>query len=105
MLSWQIPAACATLTDFVPFVKAGKCRLLASSGPTRSRFFPETPTFIEQGFPGIESRDKFGVYLPAGTSPQKAELLSKLIQSAVARSDVRRTLEDNALERVMNLLR
>jgi tripartite-type tricarboxylate transporter receptor subunit TctC len=36
--------------DYLPHLKAGKLRLLATSGARRSRFTPEVATYIEQGF-------------------------------------------------------
>ena len=50
----------------VPQVKAGKLRLLAVPGSTRSPVFPETPTLLESGI-NVQVSFISGVYAPAGT--------------------------------------
>ncbi|MEY2953119.1 MAG: hypothetical protein RLZZ401_1206, partial [Pseudomonadota bacterium] len=47
----QIAAMVTPHGDFIPNHKAGKMRILATSGKTRSPFVPEVATFAEQGFP------------------------------------------------------
>ena len=50
----------------VPQIKAGKMRLLAVPGSTRSPVFPETPTLLESGI-NVQVSFISGVYAPAGT--------------------------------------
>jgi tripartite-type tricarboxylate transporter receptor subunit TctC len=47
-------------------LKTGQARLLACGAPTRSRFFPNVPTFIEQGFPTIADIEGGGFYAAKG---------------------------------------
>lgn len=53
--------------DFLANYKAGKLRILATSGPARSRFTPDVPTFAEQGFGELTTEEWFGFYAPAKT--------------------------------------
>lgn len=53
--------------DFLANHKAGKIRILATSGKTRSPFVPEVPTFAEQGFPDLVVEEWFGFFAPART--------------------------------------
>ena len=53
--------------DFLANHKAGKLRILATSGKQRSPFVPEVPTFIESGFPDLMVEEWFGFYAPAKT--------------------------------------
>ncbi|NQW93713.1 MAG: twin-arginine translocation pathway signal protein [Polaromonas sp.] len=53
--------------DFLANHKAGKLRILATSGKQRSPFAPEIPTFIESGFPDLVVEEWFGFYAPAKT--------------------------------------
>jgi tripartite-type tricarboxylate transporter receptor subunit TctC len=53
--------------DFLANHKAGKIRILATSGKARSPFVPEVPTFAEQGFPELTVEEWFGFYAPAAT--------------------------------------
>ena len=53
--------------DFLANHKAGKLRILATSGRQRSPFVPDIPTFAEQGFPDLVVEEWFGFYAPAKT--------------------------------------
>ncbi|PQA83178.1 twin-arginine translocation pathway signal protein [Limnohabitans sp. TS-CS-82] len=53
--------------DFIANHKAGKLRIIATSGRTRSPFVPEVATFAEQGFPDLIVEEWFGFYAPAKT--------------------------------------
>ena len=43
---------------------------------------PDTPTFAEQGVPGLDWLDWYGMYLPAGAPPGLAAKLSETIHAA-----------------------
>jgi tripartite-type tricarboxylate transporter receptor subunit TctC len=47
--------------------KAGKIRILATSGAKRTPFTPEVATYAEQGFPELTTEEWFGLYAPAKT--------------------------------------
>ena len=47
--------------------RAGKVRILATSGAKRTPFTPEVATYAEQGFPELTTEEWFGFYAPAGT--------------------------------------
>jgi tripartite-type tricarboxylate transporter receptor subunit TctC len=47
--------------------KAGKIRILATSGEKRTPFTPEVATYAEQGFPELTTEEWFGLYAPART--------------------------------------
>ena len=49
------------------FIKSGRLRALAITGPERSPFVPEIPTCVESGMPGLVAVNWWGVLLPAGT--------------------------------------
>jgi len=53
--------------DFIANHKAGKLRIIATSGRTRSPFVPEVATFAEQGFTDLVVEEWFGFYAPAKT--------------------------------------
>lgn len=63
----QIAAMVTTHGDFLQHHRAGKLRILGTSGPGRSPFVPEVPTFAEQGFPELTTEEWFGFYAPART--------------------------------------
>ena len=53
--------------DFLSNHRAGKLRIIATSGKTRSLFVPDVPTFAEQGFSDLVVEEWFGFYAPAKT--------------------------------------
>lgn len=93
MIGGQIAAACSTVGDFLPFLD-GKARLLATTGTARSRFAPQVPTFLEQGYKDIVINDWFGLFAPAGTSAKQVLRLSAALKKGLA---------DPAFTRAMDL--
>ena len=79
----QIAAMCTPSGDFLQNHRAGKLRLLATSGPARSPFSPDVATFAEQGFPEITTEEWFGFYAPARTPAALVAIASASIQAAL----------------------
>jgi tripartite-type tricarboxylate transporter receptor subunit TctC len=78
------PATLAQLTGEIPVmfngpasikehVEAGKLRVLAVTGKTRSPAFPDAPTIAESGYPTFNIVNWYGLLAPAGTSPEIVE--------------------------------
>ena len=67
MLGSQLASMFTPSGDFLANHKAGKIRIIATSGPARSPFSPEVATFAEQGFPDLTTEEWFGFYAPAKT--------------------------------------
>ena len=97
MIGGQIAAACATLGDFLPYLQAGRCRVLATTGRQRSPFAPEAPTFLEQGFKELVLDDWFGFFVPAKTPSAQVEKLSAALRTALARPEAVKGLAERAL--------
>jgi tripartite-type tricarboxylate transporter receptor subunit TctC len=79
----QIAAMSTPSGDFLANHKAGKLRLLATSGRQRSPFSPEVATFAEQGFPELTTEEWFGFYAPARTSAAVISAANAAINAAV----------------------
>ncbi len=65
-----------------PHQAAGKLRVLATSGATRSAFMPDVPTFVEQGHPNLAIREWFAFFMPGGASAGTVETASQAIRTA-----------------------
>jgi tripartite-type tricarboxylate transporter receptor subunit TctC len=73
----------------LPYVKAGKLRALAVTGPQRVAALPDVPTIAESGLPGYEYEAWTGICAPAGTPREiiarlNAELV-KILRTPEAR--------------------
>ena len=79
----QLAAMVTPHGDFIPNHKAGKLRILATSGRERSPFVPEVPTFAEQGFPNLTVEEWFGFYAPAKTPSAVIAAANAAINAAI----------------------
>ncbi len=61
----QIAAMFTPAGDFLANHRAGKLRLLGTSGRARLPFATDVPTFAEQGFADLTTEEWFGFYAPA----------------------------------------
>ena len=96
-------AVAANLSNIaLPFVQAGQVRLLAVAGATRSRLFPDVPTFAEFGYPDILGDSWIGMLAPAGTPREVVKKLHETISAALSRPEFRDRFERQGLE-VTNL--
>jgi tripartite-type tricarboxylate transporter receptor subunit TctC len=69
--------------DFLANHKAGKLRILATSGAKRSPFVPEVATFAEQGFPELTVDEWFSFYAPAKTPANVVAAANAAINAAL----------------------
>ena len=67
LVGGQIAAMFTPHGDFLANHRAGKLRILATSGKARSPFVAEAPTFAEQGFADLTVEEWFGFFAPAKT--------------------------------------
>lgn len=95
MLGGTLPALCTPLGSFL---NQPRLRVLATSGPQRSRFTPEVPTLAEQGFKDMVYREWYGFYLPAKASPEAVARLNTALREALAAPDIVKTLASFGME-------
>jgi tripartite-type tricarboxylate transporter receptor subunit TctC len=98
LLGGQVAAMTSPIGDYLPHLKAGKLRLLATSGPTRSRFAPEVPTYAEQGFKDLTMGEWYGFFLPGKASPEVVQRAAAAIRSAVSAPEVVESFAQLGLE-------
>ncbi len=83
VIAGQIASMFTPSGDFIPNHKAGKLRIIATSGPTRSPFTPDVPTFAEQGFGELTTEEWFGFYAPAKTPGNVIDNANAAINAAL----------------------
>lgn len=98
MMGGQVPAVVAPLGELTPHLKGDRARLLATTGASRSRFFPKTPTLGEQGFADMDLTEWHGLFAPAGTSADIVQRLNAAVRAALAQTDVMETMAAQSFE-------
>jgi tripartite-type tricarboxylate transporter receptor subunit TctC len=91
LVAGQIPMAVTTTADLVEMHKAGRVRVLATSGAERSPFLPDVPTLKEQGF-DLSASGWYAIYAPAKTPADVVKRLNAIAIAAVKSPDVRQRL-------------
>lgn len=72
-----------TLSAALPFIHDGALRPIAVTTPERAPSLPDTPTFNEQGFPGLVWEDWQGWAAPAGTPREIIDRLNAEINAVL----------------------
>jgi len=80
--------------------KAGKVRVLALTGAKRWKGLPDAPTMQEAGFKGYNLINWFGLWLPAGASPDVMARIHAEVVKALADPQVKEQFDGQGLEGV-----
>ncbi len=89
ILGGQVHMMFDAITTMAAHGRAGKVKVLATSGKTRSAVTPEVPTVAEAGVPGYEAVIWLGVMAPAATPRPVLERLSAEIVKVVNAPEVK----------------
>ena len=89
LLSGFVPMFIGDLPAPLPHVKSGKLRAIVVTGETRSSLLPDVPTAREQGYPGLQATNWYGVMVPAATPPAVVSRLHAAFVSAVGAPETR----------------
>lgn len=98
LLGDQVSMAMDTNFEWLANTKAGKLRVLATSGTQRSKALPDVPTFREQGFPNIVGSGWFAMYAPAKTPSAEITRVNAALHKALQLPDVIDKLASYAME-------
>jgi tripartite-type tricarboxylate transporter receptor subunit TctC len=79
---------------FLPLMKSGRVRVLASGGAQRADYAPDIPTVAESGVPGFEASTWFAVYgpraLPKGIAQRWNESINQYLKTPQAQAYFRK---------------
>lgn len=92
LLAGQIPIGISSMTELIEYHRAGKVRILASSGEARSRTAPEIPTFRELGFAGIDKNPWLAFFGPKGVPADFVESFERAMKTVLAQPDLQERL-------------
>ena len=83
LIAGRTHATSAGTPPLMPHVKSGKLRVIAVGSPKRLQSLPEAPTVAEQGYPGFETSQWYGLSAPAKTPPAIVKRLADEAARAV----------------------
>jgi tripartite-type tricarboxylate transporter receptor subunit TctC len=89
IMGGQVQMMFDAITTMAAQGRAGRVKVLASSGKTRSAITPEVPTVSEAGVPGYEATIWLGVMAPAATPRPLIERLNAEIGKVLASAEVK----------------
>jgi tripartite-type tricarboxylate transporter receptor subunit TctC len=76
LIAGRTQVASAGTPPLMPHVKSGKLRVVAVGGAKRLASMPEVPTVAEQGYPGFQTSQWYGLNAPAKTPPEVVRRLA-----------------------------
>ena len=98
LLAGRLDAASVGAPAILQFIKAGKLRCIATGTAQRLPQLPDVPTVAEQGFPGFEMTQWYGLLAPATLPPAALDrLATEAVKAIKAPASVTRLAEDTAL--------
>jgi len=98
LLGGQIASCISPIGSFVPHVRAGTLRALATTGAQRSALLPDVPTVAEAGYPALEFAEWFGIFVPVRTPSGTIETLSSVLRMALQTKEVQAGLANQSVD-------
>ena len=92
LLAGQVQLASLGLPPAMPFVTAGRLRVLAVTGNKRSPLLPDEPTVSEAGLPGFDVTSWYGMFAPAGLPANLTKKLNEDIAAVLSTPDMGKRL-------------
>ena len=98
LLGGQIASCISPIGPFIPHVRAGTLRALATTGPQRSPLLPDVPTIAEAGYPALTFAEWFGIFVPARTPSQTVETLSSVLRAGLQAKEMQAGLAAQSVD-------
>ena len=96
LMAGRLDAASVGASAVLQFIKAGKLRCIATGSSQRLPQLPEVGTVAEQGFPGFEMTQWYGLLAPAGMAPAAIDRLAAAAAKAMKEPAVLERLASDA---------
>ena len=94
LLGGQVQLVFADLPVLLPHATSGRLRALAVSTPKRSVNLPEVPTMAESGYPKIDIKNWYALFVPAATPQAAVAALNAGTGKVVARADMKSFVQE-----------
>lgn len=95
LLSGQTQLTYNGILPLVPHAKSGKLRVIAVGSPKRLPLMPDVATVAEQGYPGFETSQWYGILAPAGTPEAIIKKLNADINKVLTDPEIVKRLNDD----------
>ena len=92
VLTGQVGGCISVLSNVAELHRAGRLRIVATSGARRSALFPEVPTFAEQGLKSAQIEEWFAFFARSGSPSAELENFGAAVRQVLAQRDLRATL-------------
>ena len=102
LLGGRLDAASVGAPAVMQFIKAGKLRCLATGSRERLPQLPDVPTVAEQGFPGFEMTQWYGLLAPSSMAPAAVDKLAVEAAKAIRSVGSKERLGADSAEAVGN---
>jgi tripartite-type tricarboxylate transporter receptor subunit TctC len=100
LLSGRLDAASVGASAILPHIKAGKLRCIATGSAQRLPQLPDVPTVAEQGFPGFEMTQWYGMLAPASMKQPHIDRLAAETMKAMKSTAAMERLHQDAAQPV-----
>ena len=74
-------------------IAAGRVKPIATTGAQRSKSLPEIPTIAESGFPGYETYEWYGIFVPAQTPRPVVDRLQREVAKILQSPDMQKRMQ------------
>jgi tripartite-type tricarboxylate transporter receptor subunit TctC len=98
LIGGQVQVAFNNTLNVLQHIKSGKIKGFGVGGDTRLPVLPNLPTFAEQGLPGYNVKNWFGVVVPARTPKAVIDKLAGEIAAIQASADLKDKLSVQGVE-------
>ncbi|MBS0343108.1 MAG: tripartite tricarboxylate transporter substrate binding protein, partial [Proteobacteria bacterium] len=98
VLAGNVDLMVSSLPSAMAQIKSGKLRPLAVTSAKRSTTLPDVPTVAEQGYKDFDVSTWYGLFLPAGTSPEIVAKVNAEVNKLLAMPDVKQAIHDQGAE-------
>lgn len=94
LVSGQVPTMFSGVVQALPFINAGKLNALGFTGPERSSFLPDVPTFAELGHPEMTAVSWVGIWSRKDVPAALQERLHNEVAQILAMPEVRKKITE-----------
>jgi tripartite-type tricarboxylate transporter receptor subunit TctC len=100
LLAGRLQAASVGASAILQHIKAGKLRCIATGSTKRLAQLPDVPTVAEQGFPGFEMTQWYGMMAPASMPQANIDKLAAEVMKGMKNPSATERLHQDAAEPV-----